>query len=163
MRRYRSRVVPLRAASLPIPQRSGNNCRYQAYRHHGDARLGRFYRVPIDLSVMTMIIWICFWYRAETSVHHRCTKKPRLACGFSKEIHDNESDSNLGEIMDVEIVDRQSVISRTMQPITDLLLCTLVFIHFHYLVKSFTLAFWCMSVTVSFNLIHTGAHIHNHQ
>ena len=38
--------------------------------------------------------------------------KDRLATELLlKKIHDNESDSNLGEIMDVEIVDRQSVIS----------------------------------------------------
>lgn len=42
----------------------------------------------------------------------KCTKKARLATELLlKKIHDNESDSNLGEIMDVEIVDRQSVIS----------------------------------------------------
>lgn len=42
----------------------------------------------------------------------KCTKKSPAATELLlKKIHDNESDSNLGEIMDVEIVDRQSVIS----------------------------------------------------
>ena len=52
-------------------------------------------------------------HRAEaTSVSQNVPKKsPACNRASPKEIHDNESDSNLGEIMDVEIVDRQSVIS----------------------------------------------------
>lgn len=52
-------------------------------------------------------------HRAEAYIGiTKCTKKARLATELLlKKIHDNESDSNLGEIMDVEIVDRQSVIS----------------------------------------------------
>ena len=47
-----------------------------------------------------------------TSVSQNVPKKARLATELLlKKIHDNESYSNFGEIMDVEIVDRQSVIS----------------------------------------------------
>ena len=77
------------------------------------ARLGG-YRVPIDLSVIGYDnLNLCQYTVPKlTSVSQNVPKKARLATELLlKKIHDNESDSNLGEIMDVEIVDRQSVIS----------------------------------------------------
>lgn len=77
------------------------------------ARLGG-YRVPIDLSVIGYDnLNLCQYTVPKlTSVSQNIPKKARLATKLLlKKIHDNESDSNLGEIMDVEIVDRQSVIS----------------------------------------------------
>ena len=77
------------------------------------ARLGG-YRVPIDLSVIGYDnLNLCQYTVPKlTSVSQNVPKKARLATELLlKKIHDNESDSNFGEIMDVEIVDRQSVIS----------------------------------------------------
>ena len=70
--------------------------------------------VPIDLSVIGYDnLNLCQYTVPKlTSVSQNVPKKARLATELLlKKIHDNESDSNLGEIMDVEIVDRQSVIS----------------------------------------------------
>ena len=77
------------------------------------ARLGG-YRVPIDLSVIGYDnLNLCQYTVPKlTSVSQNVPKKARLATELLlKKIHDNEADCNFGEIMDVEIVDRQSVIS----------------------------------------------------
>lgn len=77
------------------------------------ARLGG-YRVPIDLSVIGYDnLNLCQYTVPKlTSVSQNVQKKARLATELLlKKIQDNNSGSTLGEIMDVEIVDRQSVIS----------------------------------------------------
>ena len=76
------------------------------------ARLGG-YRVPIDLSVIGYDnLNLCQYTVPKLHRYHKIPKKARLATELLlKKIHDNEADCNFGEIMDVEIVDRQSVIS----------------------------------------------------
>ena len=77
------------------------------------ARLGG-YRVPIDLSVIGYDnLNLCQYTVPKlTSVSQNVQKKARLATELLlKKIQNNESENNLCEIMDVEIVDRQSVIS----------------------------------------------------
>ena len=77
------------------------------------ARLGG-YRVPIDLSVIGYDnLNLCQYTVPKlTSVSQNVQKKARLATELLlKKIQKNESENNLCEIMDVEIVDRQSVIS----------------------------------------------------
>lgn len=76
------------------------------------ARLGG-YRVPIDLSVIGYDnLNLCQYTVPKlTSVSQNVPKSPACNRASLKKIHDNEADCNFGEIMDVEIVDRQSVIS----------------------------------------------------
>ena len=77
------------------------------------ARLGG-YRVPIDLSVIGYDnLNLCQYTVPKLHRYHKMyQKKARLATELLlKKIQDNNSGSTLGEIMDVEIVDRQSVIS----------------------------------------------------
>ena len=72
------------------------------------------YRVPIDLSVIGYDnLNLCQYTVPKlTSVSQNVQKKARLATELLlKKIQNNESENNLCEIMDVEIVDRQSVIS----------------------------------------------------